>query len=185
MTYGELQEANSRIKYTDVKGKEYAQVHDRVMAFRSIFPNGEICTKLEKLDDDMCVFSARIYDEDGKILGTGHAAEVKGSSPVNKTSYIENCETSAVGRALGMVGIGIKVGIASAEEVRNALDQQLYTQPIGKVKAKALRSRFEEDNISEQKVVDLYKVVFLEDLTERQHRNLNDNYEQLKKRCMN
>ena len=62
--------------------------------------------------------------EDGSrvILGTGLAQEVKGKGMVNSTSYIENCETSAVGRALGMLGLGINGGgICSAEELANAV----------------------------------------------------------------
>jgi hypothetical protein len=56
------------------------------------------------------------------ILGTGLAQEVKGKGMVNSTSYIENCETSAVGRALGMLGLGINGGgICSAEELANAV----------------------------------------------------------------
>lgn len=58
------------------------------------------------------------------VLGTGTAYEKEGSTFINKTSYIENCETSAVGRALGMAGFGIDTSIASAEEVQNAIANQ-------------------------------------------------------------
>ena len=67
---------------------------------------------------------ATCADENGSILGTGTAYEKEGSSFINKTSYIENCETSAVGRALGFAGFGIDTSIASAEEVMNAQYQQ-------------------------------------------------------------
>ena len=49
---------------------------------------------------------------------------VKSSSNINKTSYVENCETSAVGRALAILGIGIDTSIASANEVEDAIAQQ-------------------------------------------------------------
>ena len=65
-----------------------------------------------------------ITDENGKILATGMAQEKETSSYINKTSYIENCETSAVGRALGMLGIGSDEQMASAEEVANAINNQ-------------------------------------------------------------
>ncbi len=59
-----------------------------------------------------------------RLLGTGTAYEKENSSFINKTSYIENCETSAVGRALGMAGFGIDTSIRSAEEMQNADLQQ-------------------------------------------------------------
>jgi hypothetical protein len=58
------------------------------------------------------------------VLGVGHAYEKEDSSFINKTSYIENCETSAVGRALGMAGFGIDASICSAEELQNAVLNQ-------------------------------------------------------------
>ena len=62
-----------------------------------------------------------ITNGDGEVIAQGHAHEVRGSSNINKTSYIENCETSAVGRALAMLGIGIDTSIASANEVEDAI----------------------------------------------------------------
>jgi hypothetical protein len=70
------------------------------------------------------IIKATALDEEGRILGVGHAYEKENSSFINKTSYIENAETSAVGRCLGMVGIGIDVSVASYEEVANAMEQQ-------------------------------------------------------------
>ena len=63
-------------------------------------------------------------DGEGNVLGVGHAYEKEDSSFINKTSYIENCETSAVGRALGMAGFGIDASICSAEELQNAVLNQ-------------------------------------------------------------
>ena len=60
----------------------------------------------------------------GDIVATGHAQEDKASSNINKTSYVENCETSAVGRALGFLGIGIETSIATADEVAMAIAKQ-------------------------------------------------------------
>ena len=60
----------------------------------------------------------------GKVVAVGHASEDKNSSYINKTSYIENCETSAIGRCLGIYGIGVCGSIASADEVINAINQQ-------------------------------------------------------------
>ena len=128
MRYLDLAIANETIGTIDIKGKEYAEVNQRIKAFRMICPNGSIETELLSNENGICVFKATIKDEFGKILGTGTAYEKEDSSFINKTSYIENCETSAVGRALGMCGLGIDVSVASAEEVANAINNQEPTQ---------------------------------------------------------
>lgn len=123
VTYEDLKKANALIQTTDVKGKEYAEVPQRVKAFRSLFPTGSISTEVVMIENGLCVMHA-VVSADGVILGEGTAYEKEGSSFINKTSYIENCETSAVGRALGFAGFGIDTSIASAEEVMNAVKQQ-------------------------------------------------------------
>lgn len=120
----QLVKANSIIKTTDVKGKDYAEVNQRIKAFRSVCPGGAIVTEMLSNENGVCVFRASVYDEESHILGTGTAYEKESSSFINKTSYIENCETSAVGRALGMCGFGIDTSIASSEEVQNAMLNQ-------------------------------------------------------------
>lgn len=126
--YLDLAIANETIKTTDIKGKEYAEVNQRIKAFRMVYPQGTIQTQMISNENGICIFQARIYDEFNKLLGTGTAYEKEDSSFINKTSYIENCETSAVGRALGMCGFGIDVSVASAEEVANAIQNQEPTQ---------------------------------------------------------
>lgn len=125
MTYEDLVKANKLIKTTPIQGKEYAQVPERIKAFRSIHPDGKIITDLLAHEDGVAVFRATVETASGEILGTGHAYEKEGSSFINRTSFLENCETSAVGRALGMAGFGIDVAVASAEEVQNAINNQL------------------------------------------------------------
>lgn len=133
MDFKQLTEANKFIKTTDIKGKDYAEVNQRIKAFRYLYPEGTIQTEMIAYTDESCVFKAVVM-ADGCILGIGHAREEKASSFINKTSYIENCETSAVGRALAMCGIGIDVSIASAEEVTNAINnQEKNMQPLPKV----------------------------------------------------
>lgn len=112
------------IRTTNIKGREYAEVNSRVLAFYEGCPGGAIVTQLVSVDGEMCVFKATVMDEQGQVIATGHAYELQSSSYINKTSYIENCETSAVGRALGFAGIGINGSICSAEELQNALNQQ-------------------------------------------------------------
>lgn len=128
MEYKDLKKVNAEIKTTDIKGKNYADVSQRITAFRKLFPDGFIRTSIVSCSGGIAVIHAEAgyYDENGEplTLGTGYAYEKENSSYINKTSYIENCETSAVGRALGMIGIGIDTSVSSADEVRRAIHQQ-------------------------------------------------------------
>lgn len=124
ITFKDIQEANKTIKTTDVKGKDYAEVNQRIKAFRMVYPQGTIKTEMVSNVNGICIFKAEVLDQDAKVLATGTAYEKENSSLINKTSYIENCETSAVGRALGMCGFGIDTSVASAEEVQNAMANQ-------------------------------------------------------------
>ena len=125
ISYLDIAIANETIKATDIKGKDYAEVNQRIKAFRMIYPQGTIQTHLVSNENGVCIFRASVLAEDGTLLGTGTAYEKENSTFINKTSYIENCETSAVGRALGMAGFGIDVSVASAEEVQNAINNQV------------------------------------------------------------
>lgn len=132
MDYQQIQKVNSEITMIDLKGKNYAMVPERVNAFRKLYPEGFINTEIVSHDGTTVLMQAKAgYYVDGVpvILGTGFAQEVKGRGMVNGTSYIENCETSAVGRALGMIGLGINGGgICSAEELVNAITAQNQMQ---------------------------------------------------------
>ena len=81
-------------------------------------------TEIIQLDDKKVVLKAVIRNEQDRIVAEGLAYEMANSSFINKTSYIENCETSAWGRALGNLGIGIDTSVASADEVINAINNQ-------------------------------------------------------------
>lgn len=129
--YHELEAVNKSIKTTDIKGKEYAEVNQRILAFRKLFPEGFLWTEITERGEDTVVIKASAgYFEDvegGKrpvVLGVGHAHERENANPINKTSFLEVAETSAIGRALGMIGIGVAAALASAEEVQNAIQVQ-------------------------------------------------------------
>ena len=124
ITFEQIKQANEQIKTVDVKGKQYAEVNQRIKAFRMCYPNGSISTEILFLNEGVVTMRATVCNEEGAILGTGIAQEKEDSSFINKTSFIENCETSAVGRALGMCGFGIDTSVASAEEVQNAIHNQ-------------------------------------------------------------
>lgn len=132
MTFEELQAVNKELRTTNIKGKEYAEVNQRILGFRKLHPNGCITTEIIYLENGICVIKATVMDADGHILGTGHAYEKEGSTFINKTSYIENAETSCIGRALGMCGIGIDNAVASYEEVSNAIANQENSKDLMK-----------------------------------------------------
>lgn len=123
MTFEDLQRVNKRLGTMDIKGKAYVLVNERVKAFRELYPEGSIQTQLVSDENGVCTIKASVMIGD-LVLATGYAQEKESSSYINKTSYIENCETSAVGRALGFLGIGIDTSIASAEEVDTAIRNQ-------------------------------------------------------------
>ena len=124
ITWEAISKATEGMKTVPIKNKDYVQVPERVKAFRQICPGGSIYTDIVSMEGDIVVMKATITDEDGKILSTGMAFEDKNSSYINKTSYIENCETSAVGRALGFLAVGVDASMCSAEELVNALVNQ-------------------------------------------------------------
>ena len=114
----------------NIKGKEYVLVNDRIKAFRENFPQYSLTSEIVELTDKRVVMVAKIINPDGVIVATGHAYEDANGSFINKTSYIENCETSAWGRALANLGVGIDGSMCSADELANALiNQQNQPQP--------------------------------------------------------
>ena len=159
MNYKDLEEVNKKLKTTDIKGKNYIEVNERIKAFRMLFPDGLIDTQLVSNENGICIFKAQVgyYEDeaDGCIrwLGTGYAYEKENSTFINKTSYIENCETSAVGRALGMAGFGIETSVASAEEVQNAIVQQEEDKKITKIQEVALRDKINNLGIEDECVI--------------------------------
>lgn len=154
VTFEDIQRVNETIVTTDIKGKEYAEVNQRIKAFRMLYPTGSITTEMLNNENGICVFKATVTDGVGCVLATGTAYEKENSTFINKTSYIENCETSAIGRALGIAGFGIDTSVASAEEVQNAMANQVtvktkeealkYEITFGKHEGKTVGQLFEE-----------------------------------------
>lgn len=171
-TYEDIAKANASIVTTPLKGKEYAEVNQRIKAFRMVYPMGTIDTEMLNLQDGVVYFKATAAAEDGTILGTGHAYEKENSSFINKTSLIENCETSAVGRALGLAGFGIDTALCSADELSNALLNEGGEDPaIGASELKNLRGYAKEVGISEKTILATYNVNSMEELTMTQYRH--------------
>ena len=133
--------SNYKFKTTNIRGKQYVEVNERIKFFRQEeqYKHWSLITEFPVLDSEQCVCKASIADTEHRIIATGHAHEVQGSSNINKTSYVENCETSAIGRALAMLGIGIDTSIASANEVSDAIaKQEAGDEPVENIMDKAV-----------------------------------------------
>ena len=134
MKYEDLQKVNDRLspilierkdkKTGQTLSKEYNTVDQRISGFRELFPDGAIVTEIVSHDNGVVLMKATAYDDNGKILATGHALEKESASYINQTSYIENCETSAIGRCLGIIGIGLTDAVASAEEIKGQINAE-------------------------------------------------------------
>lgn len=115
-----------KLKTVNIKGKDYVEVNTRIIEFRTneTYKGFRLISEIIDLSNGAVTMKATVLNDKGEIIATGHAQEKESSSYINKTSLIENCETSAWGRALGNLGIGIDTSIASYEEVQNAIENQ-------------------------------------------------------------
>lgn len=154
--------------------RDYVEVNVRVEKFWEKYPNGRIQTELVSWENGVIVMKANVYKDinDQIPSANGFAYEKEGSTFINKTSALENCETSAVGRALALLGFEIKKSIASKEEVENAKlqqreDPQITPEQIGEIKTKALQFA-QARNQHPEKVYEALKITKFEELTGRQ-----------------
>ena len=111
------------MKSVNIHGKEYTTVMGRISHLYEVHPNWSIHTELIHRDDDVVVMKAFIIDDNGKCRGIGHAEEFRSASRINQNSAMENCETSAIGRALASIAMSGSDSFASANEVANAISQ--------------------------------------------------------------
>lgn len=162
--------------FVTIHGKEYETVASRVSRFREKYPEYTLMTKIIKIDADECIVEAAILNETGRLIANGHAQEFRNASQINKTSYVENCETSSLGRALAAFGIG-GTEFASANEVANAIHQQ-NSKPVGRAMA-ALKpveapqavtptaGAFDNMNEEEQKFIRDFAIDIIADMEEQ------------------
>lgn len=119
--------------------EDYQKVAGRQQIFKKKFSTHKITTHLL----DTCIIDGKhqviikceILNGSGKVCATGIALEREGTSKINKTNWLENCETSAIGRAFRALGIGDNDNYASKEEVDKAKDK------LGEVERKENISR--------------------------------------------
>ena len=163
---------------------DYVQVNERIEKFYEKYPNGSIQTEIASLENGVVIFKAYAYRDEADVRpATGHAYEKEGSSFINKTSYIENCETSAVGRALAMLGFEIKKSIASKEEVENAKLQQVEDKTIDDIKVQALTLAINKYNMNESDVkaiLEHFNYKELKDIRVKDYKAICDKLEALK-----
>tara|TARA_R100001163_G_scaffold52043_1_gene39412 strand:+ start:234 stop:752 length:519 start_codon:yes stop_codon:yes gene_type:complete len=132
----------TKLKTINIKGKEYVEVNERLKYFRENHPEHSLVTEIIQCTEEHCVIKATIV-HGGVPIATGHAHEVRSASFINKTSFVEVCETSAWGRALANFGIGIDASVASAHEVANAIAQtELPKKRVDSGKKKLTSSQF-------------------------------------------
>ena len=178
---------SEKLKTIDIHGRDYVQVNERIKWIRTNKPAWSITTELLHYSDDTCVFKACIFDGSGHLLSTGHAFEDRNASRINKTSYLENAESSAIGRAAGILGVGIDGSVASAEEVERAIDQQ-QSQESKPTMLDAVLERL--GNHREQVTSYLREIGFLEDdqviqgLPEAKLQIVHDRIESLMRKAM-
>lgn len=160
------------MKSISIKGKDYIPVNERVKEFRAKYPDLRVLSEIVSLDENSVVMKATVVDMEGHALANGYAQEDRNASNINKTSYVENCETSAVGRALGMFGIGIDASMASADEVANAIErQEALKQKVDKNAISALKLLANEKGSDLDMILSYYEVAKVEDMTLEQWQN--------------
>jgi hypothetical protein len=147
-----------------IHGREYETVALRVKKFRDKYPHWRLLTEIQHRDEDCVVMRAMIADEEGHTLATGHSEEYRQSSTINKTSALENAETSAIGRALAALGLG-GTEFATADEVANAIKQQEGITPTSGARGRVAPSRRKaiedtailiKDALNEERDIDAY-----------------------------
>jgi|TARA_Y100000114_G_scaffold109517_1_gene103024 hypothetical protein len=149
---------NQKLKTINIKGKEYVEVNERLKYFRSHYPNHTLTSEVIEKTPDSILILTTIRNENGVAVATGLAEEIKGSTFINKTSYVENCETSSWGRALGNLGIGLDTSVASAEEVQNAIANQKEVLKFDSDKYRKIAEKLKQNEITINKVEEHFKL---------------------------
>ena len=150
----------------NIRGKDYITVPKRMAEFRkehTIKEGWAVVTECQDIPDKIRV-KAMILNPAGMIVATGHAEEKPGSNPINKTNAVENCETSAVGRALAMCGYGGE-SFASAEDMARvqAAETPISSDVVAEIESKAKQASVDIDRITKR-----YSVQSLQDLSQEE-----------------
>jgi len=161
--------------------KQYVEVAERLRYFREseTYRGYSLRTEWIHLDEKLAIAKGVIRNSEGVIVAEGTAMELKGNGFINSTSHTENAETSAFGRALGILGIGVDGAVASLDEVQRAQEiQEIEAKPKShgesvNIALKILETKFkvtqdqvclaleilDKDEINPEKLEDLRKIV--------------------------
>lgn len=124
-----MKQAQQRIielEGVNIHGKEYKSVNIRIKVFREFFPNFSLTSDILLYSDNACRVKANVISPAHRVMATGHAEEDKNTNHINKTSMLENCETSAWGRALANFGLqGDELASANERERAKAKEDVL------------------------------------------------------------
>lgn len=138
-------------KAIDFKGKKYVLVADRVLYFNETYKEGSITTELVSTPDAETVVIKAIVKPNEKQTFTGYSQATWGEGYINKTSALENAETSAVGRALAFMGIGVIESIASIDEINKTTTTKIGRKDYNAKNKKAFENNedpFLDDDMS-------------------------------------
>lgn len=152
----------------NIHGKEYQTVALRVKKFCEERPGYALTTEIIYRDKDEVVMKATISDPDGRVLATGHAEEQRNASKINKTSALENCETSAIGRVLAALGLG-GTEFATANEVQNAISQQEHQPAITPQQSADIQALLDETGADKSRFLKYFHVNQLSDLPAKRY----------------
>jgi hypothetical protein len=100
----------------------YEPVANRISTFWKLHPAGRIITEIKLINETEVVVQASVFTdrEDARPASVDWAHETRGSSNINRSSFLENCSTSAIGRALATLGLSTSKNRASREEMIKA-----------------------------------------------------------------
>lgn len=124
----------TKLKTVNIKGKEYVEVHTRIKEFHNQYKNGSLTSSFERIEldgDALWIVKATATPDvsNPDRFFTGHAQELESQGYINKTSALENAETSAWGRCLGALNIGLTDSVATADEVNKAISRDKANPP--------------------------------------------------------
>lgn len=160
------------MKAIKIKGRDYITVNERLKHFRldDTYKGWNIIEDVAEINNNEIIVTVTIVDADGMLRSKASSQEYRDSSMINKTSFLENAATSALGRALGYLGIGIDTSIASAEEMNGALNRQEYLKKVEQVplKKRKLTDDQLEKLIEEGTHIQAKKVIETFDCTDEQ-----------------
>lgn len=145
-----MKQAQQRIielKGVNIHSKEYKSVNIRIKVFREFFPNYSLTSDILLYSDNACRVKASVISPAHRVMATGHAEEDKNTNHINKTSMLENCETSAWGRALANFGLQGDE-LASANEVERALAKEKLLKE--KESKERIKKNFDENGKAKQ-----------------------------------